>query len=210
MLALTLMAGCGGSEAPSDRANILPRPGSDTPFIIPGVRQPEMRSAAEAELADDERIIGITGPGAPRAYMVRALSGVTGHVVNDMAGDVPVTVTYCDRSDCIRVLTADTAEPIDLWTGGVLSGKLAVRFKEQMYSQTSKDLPLQDYPFVLTTWKEWREAHPETVVYIGGGEPHFAELPGSLAIDGGEPGSASAADPVAAPKPDDSAQPGGL
>jgi hypothetical protein len=31
-----------------------------------------------------------------------------------------------------------------------------------------EDLPLEDVPYELTTWQEWRERDPETDIYVGG------------------------------------------
>jgi hypothetical protein len=134
--------------------------------------------AADAELADDAQVIGIVAGSKSRAYFLDAMRTMSGHVINDLVDDVPVTLTYCDFTDVPRVLTtSEQGTPINLWLGGFSKGQLAVRFNEQQYTHTSKDIPLDDYPFTRTTWKAWREANPETEVYIGGGRPDIPDLP---------------------------------
>ncbi len=81
--------------------------GPSSPFMWPGVKDPPIVSAGEANLKDDEPIIGIEINGHFRAYRQAGLAGVTGHVVNDLIQETPVTVTYCDRADCARAFTSD-------------------------------------------------------------------------------------------------------
>ena len=175
---LLLLAGC-GEPAVDPRAAANPSPptgGLNTPFIVPGIRQPAMHLAADVDLPDETQVIGISSAGASRAYTVHALSSMSTHVINDLLEGVPVSVTYCDQTRCARVLSTERGdEPIDLWTGGFANGQLTVMFESRMYLQTSQELPFHDHPFTLTTWKEWRESHPETLVYTGGGQPHLPE-----------------------------------
>jgi hypothetical protein len=133
-----------------------------------GVRTPPGVSAGAANLADDARVIGISVNERHRAYSIPALSAMTSHVVNDLVDDVPVSVTYCNQSDCARVLTSDVrGQPVDLWLGGWIGGQMSLRYHDLYYPQTSRRLPLLDYPFTQTSWKEWRELHPDTDVYTG-------------------------------------------
>jgi len=177
---LVLVSGCGSSpdnpEPPKDVVEGPPPPvataddplGYDTPFIMEGIRTPPALAAGEAELPDDARVIGITVGAHHRAYSITALSDMTSHVVNDLVDQVPVSVTYCNQADCARVLTSDEhGQPVDLWLGGWMGGQMSLRYHDTHYPQTSKQLPLLDYPFSVTTWGEWRELHPETDVFTG-------------------------------------------
>lgn len=138
-----------------------------TPFIYPGLKQPAALPAAEANLPDDARVIGISTAEQSRAYLVTALSAMTTHVINDVVGGIPVSITYCDQTDCTRAFTDDRTEPIDLFIGGWMSDEMALQFQGQFYLQSADEIPLSDYPFVVTTWQEWRAAHPETDVFTG-------------------------------------------
>ncbi|HUG93249.1 MAG TPA: DUF3179 domain-containing (seleno)protein [Planctomycetaceae bacterium] len=168
----------------------------DTPFILPGVTQPFAFPADQADLADDARVIGVSAGGRHRAYSITAMSAVGNHVINDLFNDVPVTVTYCDYTDWSRVLTCqERGAPIDLWLGGRTGGEVSLRYQDNHYRHSGQDLPLDDHPYVVTTWKEWREAHPDTDVFLGW-EPESPD---------DEPEQSPAApqpdEPIAAPRP---------
>jgi hypothetical protein len=148
-----------------------------TPFVWPGIDRPPTVTAAESGLADDAEVIGVSSEGQHRAYLVKAFEGPTRHVVNDLVGGVPVSVTHCDRTDCTRAFTGPRRDaPLPLATGGVVRDHLLLRTREGFYFQETgesmvpgedKRLPYSDLPFVRTTWKAWREEHPDTDVYVG-------------------------------------------
>jgi hypothetical protein len=60
---------------------------------IPSIDDPEFVPAAEAELPDQEPVIGVVIDGDARAYPLRIL--IWHEIVNDVVGGVPVAVTYC-------------------------------------------------------------------------------------------------------------------
>lgn len=163
------------------------QPHSSTPQNagVPMQRQPagpmklEVLAADEVNLEDEEPVIGISVGSYHRAYLVEALDGSwesllttgnepVGQVVNDVLGDVPITVTFCSRSQRCRVLTGPGAQPLQLAVQeNADHDGMALRVGGQTFEQTDPTLPLQDYPFELTTWKDWKSAHPETDVYLG-------------------------------------------
>lgn len=149
-------------------------PMDSTPFIVPGIRTPKTVAAATAELSDEEPVIGVSHAGRHRAYRIAALSTMSAHVVNDLIEQSPVTVTYCDRTDCCRVLTGDSpGEPLEVETGGFHHG-LMLKYGNRFFSQSASEfvdpaggtIPLSDFPFVRTTWGKWRESHPDTDVFV--------------------------------------------
>jgi hypothetical protein len=157
---------------------------------LPGIRQPPALPAGAAHLRDNTEVIGVAAAGRHRAYVIDALVRREQHVVNDQLGGAPVTVTYCDRTDCARVFTdARGGGPLDVasggWVGRYEEGCMLLRVGSDRYRQDTglplaKDappFPLARAEFVRTTWKEWREAHPDTDVYVG--EP--PSVPGSAA-----------------------------
>lgn len=148
-----------------------------SPYSAPGIRTPPVVPAAKAKLKDDEEVIGIEAHGRFRAYSEAAMSGMNGHVVNDLIDDVPITVTYCDRANCARAFTGtQRGTPLEVSTGGIVDGDLALRLGtawikqstgEPMFGGGSNAHPLQDFPITRTTWKIWRERHPDSDVYVG-------------------------------------------
>ncbi len=147
-----------------------------TPFFWPGIQEPRTQPAAEAKVPDDEQVIGISSAGKHRAYLVSAFGGTYRHVVNDRLGDVPITITYCDRTQCTTVFTSDNrGAPLHLALGGFEKGRMLLRINGGYYYQDSakpiadgfEDFPYPTHPFTKTTWKLWRQAHPDTDIYVG-------------------------------------------
>jgi hypothetical protein len=166
-------------------ADVRPRPSGGyvgpraTPFMWPGVNRPPTVPAAAADLADDEPVIGIVVAGRPRAYRLKALAAMTGHVVNDVVAGSAVTVTHCDRTHCTRIFTASISEPLPIMTGGYKEGlllKVGDGFYHQADGTSSSDphgapLPLALLDYKQVSWKEWRTAHPDTDVYVADPRP---------------------------------------
>ena len=78
-----------------------------------GEAEPSPRSLTADDIADrlvqvpdDTLVIGIESGGRSRAYMLSAFTRPDEHVCNDLIDGVPVTVTYCDLDDCVRLFTA--------------------------------------------------------------------------------------------------------
>src|SRR5262245_51462713 len=148
-----------------------------TPFVMPGLQRPPAQPAGTVNLPDDAEVLGVSAGGRHRAYLVAALSGISSHVVNDLLGDVPVTVTCCDRTQYARVFTAEgRTSPLNVDLGGLFEGKKLIKVGDVFYPQQSGEqsggkanapFPYPDYPFLRTTWKQWKEAHPETDIYVG-------------------------------------------
>jgi hypothetical protein len=146
-----------------------------TPFTAPGVMRPAVRPAKSAGLADEAEVIGIVVGGKARAYSVQALSSTNRHVVNDLVGDIPATVTYCNRTRCAGVFTdARRGRPLDVWLGGFYGDQMLIKVGDDFFGQESgkPQRPGAVFPYTrlthqLTTWKAWRLAHPDTDVYVG-------------------------------------------
>lgn len=150
-------------------------PGS--PNLVRGLMKPKTVPAAQADLPDDEPVIGVVMNGVARAYRVAALAPMSRHVVNDLVGGVPVTVTYCDRSDCSRTYTGEGSDPFDVWTAGFVD-QLMLKLDEKYFWQETGaftnpeltgSLPIRIMPHQRMTWKEWKQTHPQTDVFLDNG-----------------------------------------
>jgi hypothetical protein len=147
-------------------------------FEMPGLQNPRALPAAASKIADGDEVIGVMVNGKPRAYWLKALRYPPWHIVNDVVAGVPVSVTFCDRTNCTRVYTgAHSSTPLDLNLGGLYGHEMVVEAGGVLYLQeTGKPfeagagvppLPYADHPWERTTWKAWRQRHPETDVFIG-------------------------------------------
>ena len=143
----------------------------------PIVRPPSL-SAKEANLGPDEIVIGVEVGGKARAYRLASFESKSGHLVNDLVGNVPVSVAYCDLSGCLRVYSnPQGSEPMDLSVAGLLHDEMVVRHGGRMYFHNSgrevepgdgsPALPFRPIAPTVTTWKDWSSRHPDTRVYVG-------------------------------------------
>jgi hypothetical protein len=168
---LVSLAACSPPEPPPPPGE---RPPQSTPFVAPGVRCPPVRPADDASVADDAEVVGVGVAGRARAYLLKALAPTTSHVVNDLVADVPVTVTYCDRTGCVRAFTDNSrGNPLDVWAGGYHNG-LLLKIGPVFFQQDSGESlsPGQKFPYrrleyQRTTWKAWKAAHPDTEIFTG-------------------------------------------
>jgi len=146
--------------------------------LIAPISRPPSVAASEAKLHADELVIGVEVGGNAHAYRFKGFERKSGHLVNDVVGEVPVSVAYCDLTDCLRVYSDPHAgEPLDLTVAGVLNGEMIIRHGGRMYYHKSgrqvdpghgpASLPYQIIASTVTTWKEWTARHPDTQVFLG-------------------------------------------
>jgi hypothetical protein len=140
------------------------------------IRNPQAIAPEASDLADSAEVIGVEMQGSHRAYALGPMSFPRTHVINDVVGGTPVTVSYCNRRDCIRVFTdPDGAEALNVSVGGLDArpdrGMLLRVGKRRYYQESgvSFDDPSETFPyaqaeFVRTTWGQWRAEHPDTDV----------------------------------------------
>lgn len=150
-------------------------------FEMSGLQNPRAFSAENSQIPDDDEVIGVVVNGKSRAYWLKALKYPPWHIVNDVAAGVPISVTYCDRTDCTRVYTnGQSSVPLDVNLGGLYGRQMVVKVGGSLYLQDSgkpfevrrhPSLPYTNHPWERTNWKVWRQRHPDTDVFIGLGKP---------------------------------------
>ncbi len=143
---------------------------------IPSIDDPTYQSADAADgwLNEDDMVIGIEVDGETRAYPLRILN--VHEIVNDEVGGTPVAVTYCPlcRSGLVFDRRVD-GETLSFGVSGKLINANLVMYDRQTETYWSqlegeaivgplvpRELTL--VPSSITTWAEWREAHPQTQV----------------------------------------------
>ena len=98
------------SRTAADEALLRRGATQSTPFVYAGLKDLKTFAADEMELPKQLQIIGVTVGDESRAYVVNDLSQATTHVVNDLIGKRPISVTYCDRTDVVRVFADANGE----------------------------------------------------------------------------------------------------
>jgi len=142
------------------------------------VNRPATVRPEQARLPENALVIGVVVDGKARAYALRSLRQLGQHVINDVVGRVPVTVAYCDVTDCTQVYASrERSEPLDVAQAGFRDGEMILKIEGAFYQHSSGEqvepgpgsrvLPYEGYPWIRTTWKEWKQQHPETDIYVG-------------------------------------------
>jgi hypothetical protein len=125
-------------------------------------------------LADKERILGVNRNGISKAYPIRILEHH--EVVNDHFANEAIVVTYCPLCYSGMVFSAQGSD-IALMFGvsGLLYNSdvlLYDRQTESLWSQLMsksiagplKGMTMNAIPASHTTWLDWRQRHPDTLV----------------------------------------------
>jgi hypothetical protein len=146
------------------------------------VQRPPVFDVDSTWLTDNAPVLGVEARGRYRAYAISAFTKIDEHVVNDLLGGVPITVAYCNRTECARVYTDPSgnrplAVAVGGWAGEPGSGPdgvMLLRVESNYYFQDTGEtlegwghFPYPEITFERTTWGVWRHAHPDTDVFAG-------------------------------------------
>lgn len=173
-------AASAGSSNGFDLSNVtLPREeilhGGPPRDGIPALSDPKMIPPGEAEyLEPTDRIVGVTLKGQSRAYPIAILNWH--EIVNDDIDGQRFAVTYCPL--CGTAVAFDATidgTPTDFGVSGLLYNSdvlLYDRDTESLWSQILSQsisgarvgTKLTPIPISHTTWRDWREKHPDTLV----------------------------------------------
>lgn len=142
---------------------------------IPAIDSPRFLPAAKASLVDDDDLVMALVRGTTaRAYPVFILN--FHEVVNDSIDGEPIAITYCPLCGSglafRRVLDG---KPVQLGVSGLLHNSdliLYDRATQSLWQQITgraiagprRGKTLEAVPVTMTTWGEWRRAHPRTEV----------------------------------------------
>ncbi|MEE8240189.1 MAG: DUF3179 domain-containing protein [Nitrospirales bacterium] len=142
---------------------------------IPALDQPRFSPAASATyLKPEDRVLGIELNGIVKAYPIRILDWH--EIANDDFNGVPVVVTYCPLCGTGLAFSAEVAgSRKSFGVSGLLYNSdvlLYDRQTESLWSQLLgraitgplKGTSLKLIPLRHTTWRAWKEEHPDTQV----------------------------------------------
>jgi len=142
---------------------------------IPALTNPQFISANQADFLDDkDPVVGISINGRARAYPLQILNWH--EIVNDQISNIPIAVTWCPLTR--SAITFDRrveGDTLEFGVSGLLYNSNVVMYDRNydgLWSQlktggltgkfSSKELKV--IPSQVTTWKNWREQHPETLI----------------------------------------------
>ncbi len=141
---------------------------------IPSIDAPQFERAEQAPWNDTDPVVGLTLGGISKAYPIGILNWH--EIVNDHFGETPVVVSYCPL--CGSAMAFDRrldGQTVSFGVSGLRHNSDVLMYDREtdsLWSQimaeavtgVHKGRHLTQVPLTLTTWKRWREAHPDTLV----------------------------------------------
>lgn len=142
---------------------------------IPALNNPRFVSAKEQKyLEDSDRILGLNIAGISKAYPVRILNWH--EVVNDQFEDIPISIVYCPLCGTGTAFHTEIEDiRLEFGVSGLLYNSDVLMYDRQTESLWSQiqaqaisgsfaGTTLMQFPLLHTTWKQWREKHPDSLV----------------------------------------------
>jgi hypothetical protein len=137
---------------------------------IPAIDEPRFDAASDADLADDEPVFGVARGDTVKAYPRAILAWH--EIVNDRVDGDPVAVTYCPLTGTVlgfRRGATSFGVSGDLVNSNLIMYDRATDSRWPQMLGAAVQGPhegdvLQEIPVVWTTWRRWREVHPDTRV----------------------------------------------
>ncbi|CAM4231728.1 DUF3179 domain-containing protein [Gillisia limnaea] len=141
---------------------------------IPSIDAPVFIKAQQASLKADDRILGVKENGIAKAYPINILN--FHEIVNDNFNGKSVVITYCPLCGSGIAFDAEIdGKALEFGVSGLLYNSdvlLYDRLTESLWSQleykavsgpmAGKELKILNT--ANTTWKNWKEKNPETLV----------------------------------------------
>lgn len=131
---------------------------------------------ANAEVTDEELVLGVFLNGEARAYPLNSISGPKRELLNDKLGGQSIAVTWCSLCFSAVVFDRQTSSGlIDLGIAGSLWQNNMVMYDtktQSLWSQIRgeamsgqlKGTRLERLASDVMTWSAWKTEHPETTV----------------------------------------------
>ena len=142
---------------------------------IPPIHNPKFVTASEENIVrDKDRVLGVVHNGIAKAYPILILD--RHEVVNDHFGDAAVVVTYCPLCFSGMAFTTQLGGiNLDFGVSGLLynsdvllydyrTGSLWSQLLSKAISGPLKGTEIPAIPAANTTWRDWRDRHPDTLV----------------------------------------------
>ncbi len=153
-----------------------PREENRSPMPFVPLREPHFVPAAKADfLKSEDRVVGVSENGVSKAYEPSVLA--FHHVVQDSLKNIPIIATWCALCNTPLVYRSEVdGKKLNFERAGnrgnnffmvdMETGSHWQQIGGDCYEGPMKGKRLTMVPFLYTTWGEWREQHPETLVLV--------------------------------------------
>lgn len=141
---------------------------------LPGQQELSIFKRDEVRVPPTAIVLGVLVEGSARAYLADGMSRPEWHLAHDLLAGRPVTISYCNWTDCVSVFERNGTAASAIRMGGFRKGHLQVLLDGVAFDQTSDKLPLSKLPFKKMTWSEWQALHPSTDIFLGDKVGEFA------------------------------------
>lgn len=133
----------------------------------PVLTSPPMETLSAGEPVPKRKILGIAVGDEAHAYVLNREAKENISTISTVIGGRPIFLVQDYIENRTRVLTTDGDELIDIRRGGIEDSSLmpVLIYNNIRYRMTSEQLPLEDYPFEITSLDKWAEEHPNTGVF---------------------------------------------
>ena len=142
---------------------------------IPAIDAPRFIPAAGAHhVSDTDRVLGLVVGNKAKAYPIRILN--YHEIVNDRFDETPIAVTFCPLCGTgIAFVARIDGSPRHFGVSGLLYNSDVLMYDREtdsLWSQIlgkavngpAKGKALKPVPVIHTTWADWRQRHPDTLV----------------------------------------------
>ncbi|MCW8890900.1 MAG: DUF3179 domain-containing protein [Sedimenticola sp.] len=141
---------------------------------IPSIDKPVFLKAEKSRQLAGDRVLGLMWNGVAKAFPIDIMNWH--EIVNDRFDDDPVVITYCPLCGSGVAFHAKVSgETLEFGVSGLLYNSdvlLYDRKTESLWSQLlsravtgeMSGTRLKILPLMVTTWEEWRQLYPDTVV----------------------------------------------
>ena len=140
---------------------------------IPSIDQPKFKKSDDVALDQNTRVLGVQVNGIAKAYPIPIMN--YHEIVNDRFGDQPVVITYCPLCGSGIAFNASINGEKTFGVSGLLYNSdvlLYDRQTESLWSQIMMEAisgpmigkKLEMVPTMNTTWQEWKNKYPETLI----------------------------------------------
>jgi hypothetical protein len=98
----------------------------------------------ETSLDDQDEVITLKIREQHYAFPKRWMNGMSEHVVSEVYEDLPMVVTYCNESECVRVFQGQVGEEkLDIMQAGLAAGQMAILVDGQSFFTGSRRYTIQ-------------------------------------------------------------------